>query len=274
MSARRSLAGGTRERGERHAPSQTHTLLSLEQLASRPPLALHATALHSESWPSSVLTHSHSPDVGLAPGEAGVRSQIETVLSNDASARDAPPGENWSERTVREWPGRAGERGHAASQRQPWRVKARGHRHAPVEMDPWKSNLAALPLPANENRRTVLSVEHDASRRSVGDHVTVQARSEWPALRGGSAEGESGGRGERPQRLSAGVLDGGLRRARGLSWPEGGERGRDDAPGREATSSSGCGGLGVRTLDSPSTIMVCREAGCGQGGAGREGMAG
>lgn len=41
-------------------PSQTHTLLSLEQLASKAPSLENPTDLHSLSCPSNVDTHSHS----------------------------------------------------------------------------------------------------------------------------------------------------------------------------------------------------------------------
>ena len=91
--------------------SQTQTLLSREQLATRRPSGLHATLLHSLSWPSSGSTGSQwvAVDEEGVPEVVGPSSrpcssvwhQMPTVESNEAVARVAPVGEKARERTVR-----------------------------------------------------------------------------------------------------------------------------------------------------------------------------
>lgn len=118
---------------------------------------------------------------------------METVLSNEARASDWPEGEKASERTVRAWP---------------------------VEMLPWELNEAAAPEPVKDQSRTVLSVEQEASSRERGDHVTCQARSEWPAVKS--------------------------------QWHEGQLHILQHVPGRLATSSI----LSTEGRDSPSTSIL------------------
>jgi len=97
----------------KNGPSQTQTLLSRLQLARSLPSALHATLLHSLSWPSSGSTASHwaSDEPGAPPPPrpgpssrpaSDVWHQMPTVESNEAVVRVAPVGEKARERTVRE----------------------------------------------------------------------------------------------------------------------------------------------------------------------------
>lgn len=86
------------------SPSQIHTVLSLLQLARSVPVDEYATLLHSVSWPSSVLMHSHSsgpspcsPSSSPSPFS---RSHTPIFESNDAVASVSPDGAHATDLTV------------------------------------------------------------------------------------------------------------------------------------------------------------------------------
>lgn len=91
-------------------PSQTHTLLSRPHVAISLPSWLHATLLHSFSWPSSesIVSHSSSsssPETICEPSSmpcSRTRCQMPMVASKDAVASVFPLGLKASARTVRE----------------------------------------------------------------------------------------------------------------------------------------------------------------------------
>jgi hypothetical protein len=84
----------------RDAPSQTQTVLSRLQLASNVPDADQATLLHSVSWPSRMLTHSHSLAASPPSSSCASRFQIPMFESKDAVASDDPEGDHATARTV------------------------------------------------------------------------------------------------------------------------------------------------------------------------------
>ena len=87
-------------RGARHLPSHIQTVLSRLQLASNVPVDEYVTDLHSVSWPSNVLAHSHSP----SPSSFSSRSQIPIFESNEAVASVFPDGDHATALTVFMWP--------------------------------------------------------------------------------------------------------------------------------------------------------------------------
>ena len=80
-------------------PCQTHTVLSLLQLARRVPVHEYATLLHSVSCPSKVLIHSHSPPA-CSPSSSRSCSHIPIFASKEAVARVSPDGAHATARTV------------------------------------------------------------------------------------------------------------------------------------------------------------------------------
>ena len=82
-----------------NSPSQTQTVLSRLQLANKVPELEYATLLHSVSWPSKRLAHSHSP-VSVLPSSSGSCSHIPMLASKDAVASVLPEGDHATARTV------------------------------------------------------------------------------------------------------------------------------------------------------------------------------
>lgn len=80
-------------------PSQIQTLLSRPQVASSVPVEEYETHLHSFSWPSIVLLHSHSVEAESEGPFTG--SHMPIVESKLAVARDFPDGAHAMERTER-----------------------------------------------------------------------------------------------------------------------------------------------------------------------------
>lgn len=85
-----------------YSPSQTHTVLSLLQLANKFPPAEYATLLHSVSCPSNRLMHSHSEVFPLISPDSLSSScaQMPMFESKDAVARVLPDGDQAIARTV------------------------------------------------------------------------------------------------------------------------------------------------------------------------------
>lgn len=85
-----------------YVPSHIQTLLSRPQVASSVPVEENETHLHSFSWPSIVLLHSHS--VGTDPASPFTPSHMPIVESKLAVASNLPDGAHAMERTERRWP--------------------------------------------------------------------------------------------------------------------------------------------------------------------------
>lgn len=90
----------SRFKGLTHTPSHTQTVLSRLQLASKVPEQDHATLLHSVSWPSRILTHSHSPAASSSSSSWPSRFQMPILASKDAVASVEPDGDHAIPRTV------------------------------------------------------------------------------------------------------------------------------------------------------------------------------
>lgn len=80
-----------------HTPSHIQTVLSRLQLASKVPVLEYATLLHSVSWPSNKLAHSHSPGLPLSSNSC---SHIPMLESNEAVAKVRPEGDHATDLTV------------------------------------------------------------------------------------------------------------------------------------------------------------------------------